>query len=105
MPLSARLADLVTEEGRAEGITVRPMKMMYGLGATDAAEFARAGIAATTLLAVPHDLLGKGKVVYHTRHDVPENLEPAVIDAAVRLTLRMIDRVSREPVEALARTP
>jgi hypothetical protein len=102
VPLSARLADMAVEEGRAEGIEVGSMKMLYGLGATDAAEFARAGIAATTLLAVPHDFFGKGRVVYHTRHDTAENLDPATIDAAVRLTMRMIARVCREPPDSLA---
>ncbi len=100
VPLSHSLAKMLTEEGRAEGIEVRPMKLIFGMGATDAAEFARLGIAATTLVAVPHGSVGR--IVYHTRHDLVENLEPSVIDAVVRLVLRMIDRFSREPATAFA---
>ncbi len=103
VPLSRSLADMLTEEGRAEGIEVRPMKLIYGMGVTDAAEFARRGIAATTLVAVPHGCVGR--IVYHTRHDLVENLEPGVIDAVVRLVLRMIDRISREPATAFVGAP
>lgn len=95
--LSRRIADLWIEEGKAEGFTVEPMKLFYGLGATDAAELAKVGIEAATLLAVPSNPIGAGRVIYHTRDDVPENLEPEVIDAAARLTLRMVDRLGKDP--------
>lgn len=93
--LSRRVADLWIAEGKAEGVVVKPMRLFYGLGATDAAELAKVGVEAATLLAVPTNPLAPGRVVYHTREDVPENIEPAVVDAATRLTLRMIDRLGR----------
>ncbi|HEY3448931.1 MAG TPA: M28 family peptidase [Myxococcales bacterium] len=95
--LSRRVADLWIEEGKAEGIEVKTMKLFFGLGATDAAELAKVGVEAATLLAVPSNPIGAGRVLYHTREDVPENLEPEVIDAAARITLRMVDRLSKEP--------
>lgn len=97
--LSRRVADLWIDEGRVRGLKVAPMKLFYGLGATDAAEFAKEGIEAATLLAVPQSPFGAGKIVYHTRDDTPENLEPAVIEAAADLTLAMVDRLVREPAE------
>ncbi len=100
--LSRRVADLWIEEGRAEGFRVEPMKLFYGLGATDAAELAKVGVEAATLLAVPSSPIGAGRVIYHTREDVPANLEPEVIDAAARITLRMVDRLAKEPVAEAA---
>ncbi|MGC4117209.1 MAG: M28 family peptidase [Myxococcales bacterium] len=96
--LSRRVADLFIEEGKAEGFQVAPMKLFYGLGATDAAELAKVGVEAATLLAVPSSPIGAGKILYHTREDVPANLEPEVIDAAARITLRMVNRLGKEPV-------
>ena len=37
-------------------------------------------------------------MLYHTPQDVPENLEPAVIAAAAKLTLKMIDRLGKDPL-------
>jgi len=101
--LSQRLADLWIDEGKAEGLKVKTKRLSFGLGATDAAELAKVGVEAATLLGVPMSPIGAGRIVYHTRDDLPENLEPEVIDAAARLTLRMVDRLSREPVPALQR--
>ncbi|MBI5547069.1 MAG: M28 family peptidase [Deltaproteobacteria bacterium] len=95
VPLSKRLAQAFIEEGAAQGVRVAPMTMIYGRGACDSASFAQVGIEATTLLAVPHDPVGKGKVIYHTREDRPENLEPEAIEVAAKLTLRMVERLGR----------
>lgn len=96
-PLSERVARLWLEVAEAEGLKVRPRKLSYGLGATDAAELAKAGVEAATLLGVPTNPFGAGRIVYHTRDDSPENVEPAAVEAAARLTLRMVDRLMREP--------
>ncbi len=96
--LSPRVAGLWLEEAAAEGVKVRPQKLYYGLGATDAAELAKVGVQAATLLGVRTSPFGAGRIVYHTRDDVPENIEPAVVDAAMRLTVRMVDRLAREGV-------
>ena len=47
---------------------------------------------------MPSNPIGAGRVIYYTREDVPENLEPEVIEAAARLTLRMVGRLSKELV-------
>jgi len=94
--LSEPLARMLEEEATAEGLELEQMKMRYGFGATDAAEFARAGIPATTLLAVPHTPLYGKRVLYHTRDDLPENLDPAAVEAGARLVRRMVERLSRE---------
>lgn len=96
-PLSPRLASLWMDEASKEGLTVRPQKLTYGLGATDAAELARVGVECTTLLGLPTSPFGQGHTVYHSREDVPENIEPEVVDAVARLTLRLVERLATEP--------
>jgi Zn-dependent M28 family amino/carboxypeptidase len=96
--LSRPLTEALARGLADEGLKAKPMEMIFGMGATDAAEFAKVGIPATTLLAIPANPLGGGRVLYHTRDDLPENLEPAVIDAAARVVLRMVDRLATEPV-------
>jgi hypothetical protein len=94
--LSERLAGLFVGEAALEGLQVARMRMSYGLGATDSAEFARAGIPATTLLAVPHGAFDGKPVVYHTREDLPERIEPQVVDAALTLVERVVARLADE---------
>lgn len=98
--LSRRVAQMWVDEAKAEGLEVQPLKLSYGLGATDAAELAKIGVEASTLIGVPTSPVGHGHTVYHSRDDLPRNIEPSVVDAASRLTLRMIDRLAREPNEA-----
>jgi aminopeptidase YwaD len=100
--LSVPLGEAMAREAIADGLLLKPMRLHFGMGATDAAEFAKAGIPATCLLAIPTNPFAEGRQLYHTPHDVPENLEPAVIAAAARLILKMIDRVAKDRfVEAL----
>ena len=94
--LSVPLGEALAREAIVEGLLVKPMRLLFGMGATDAAEFAKAGIPATCLLAIPTNPFAEGRTLYHTPHDVPENLEPAVIAAAAKLTLKMIDRVAKD---------
>ncbi|OHT08093.1 putative aminopeptidase [Tritrichomonas foetus] len=64
-------------------------------GATDAAEAAKIGIKATTVLGVPFD--GKTKVPpYHTMRDVPSAIEPAVLKAMMQIFIEFVDQLENE---------
>ncbi len=99
--LSSRMGELLKEAAEEESVSVAPMRMWYGLGSTDAAEFAKLGIPATTLLAVPHRIFSTEKILYHSRDDIPENIDARVVGVATRIVLRVINRlVEGKPSEA-----
>lgn len=56
--------------------------MRFGGGATDAAELAKAGVRATTMIAMPTALVRDG-LVYHTMRDTVDAVEPAAVDACL----------------------
>ncbi len=88
--LAEECRDLTGNLGYKAGL----FSLKYGYGATDAAELAKAGAYATTLLALDADFK-KGKVVYHTERDQAENLDPAVIKAALEVTTAFIIQKDR----------
>lgn len=94
--LSDRLVAMVEEEAKAEGLPFVRRGLYYGIGATDAASFARAGIPATCILGMSPSPLHPKPLPYHTRDDVPENLEPEVVAAGLTVALRMVERLSRD---------
>ncbi len=89
--LSKPLADICLDAAAALGYTPKKVTLPLGSG-TDAAPFARAGIAATSIIAMSASLFDQGHV-YHTLNDTIENIEPqavrAVFDIAVNSIIRM----------------
>ncbi|HEY3450630.1 MAG TPA: M28 family peptidase [Myxococcales bacterium] len=94
--LSEELVAMLEEEAKALGVPFCRRQMFYGIGATDAAEFARAGIPATCIVGMSPSPLHPKPLPYHTRDDLPENLEPEVVEAGIELSLRMILRLARQ---------
>ena len=94
--LSKPLADLMAQEAKAEHLPFSTRQMQYGFGATDAAEFAKIGIPATTLISMSPNPFHPKHLVYHTRNDIPENLEHEAVAAGATLTLRMVKRLGRD---------
>lgn len=83
MPLSRPLADRLVARAADLGIAVKPFGMVFGAGATDAAESAGAGIASTTVIGVPTPVVRAG-LVRHTPRDTAERVEPAAVEARLR---------------------
>lgn len=93
--LDEPLVALLEEEAGAMGVPFCRRSVFYGIGATDAAEFARAGIPAACIVGMSPSPLHPKPLPYHTRDDLPENLEPEVVEAGIELSLRMILRLAR----------
>ena len=72
-----------------DGYELRPFSMLFGGGATDAAEAARAGIRACTVIAMPTTIVREG-LVYHTPRDMADRIEPGVVEACMRICLRYL---------------
>ena len=87
--LSRGMAEDAADCLRAEGHDPRLYPMAFGGGATDAAEAARAGVQATTVIAMPTAVVREG-LVYHTPRDRVEAIEPGVVEACLRLVARYV---------------
>ncbi len=99
VPLSRSMADELVQSAAAEGLQMRPFGMIFGAGGTDAAESARRGIEAATIIAMPTELV-RPDLVYHTARDTVEHIEPSVIEACMRITFRYLERLQRGPSAA-----
>ncbi len=89
--LSKQLATECTQVAAELGYTTRTVPMTFGGGGTDAAEYARIGVEATTLIAMSTNMIRDG-LIYHTLEDKVENLDPKTIEAAFKIAHRFILR-------------
>jgi methyl coenzyme M reductase gamma subunit len=75
MMLSGQMARQIIEIGEKNNIKITPFKMIFGAGATDAAESARIGITSTTIFGLPTSVMRDG-MVYHPARDTVDTIEP-----------------------------
>jgi aminopeptidase YwaD len=61
-------------------------------GGTDAAEGAKVGLRAVTLMAMPWDNAERA-AVYHTPDDNVEAIEPAAVEAAMAIAIRFVQQL------------
>jgi putative aminopeptidase FrvX len=92
VPLSRTMVDELVSCAQECGISVSRFAMIFGAGGTDAAESARRGIASTTLIAMPTNVF-RGNLVYHTERDTVEHVEPAVVEACLRIAATFLRRL------------
>ena len=93
--LSKKMATQCREIADGLGYTTRLFAITPGGGGTDAAEFARVGVQATTLIGMPTALI-RDKMVYHTLDDTVEHIEPAAVEASLKIALKYILEKERE---------
>jgi len=84
LPLSHEIVEDIVDIGRNHSISLKKFKMIFGGGATDAAESARIEIPSTTIIAMPTNIIREG-MVYHTRNDTVEFIEPAVVEGCLKI--------------------
>jgi aminopeptidase YwaD len=85
--LDAPVAELCRELAAEEGIAATTMPIAFLTGGTDAAELAKAGVRAASLIAM--DWSGAARAsAYHTPADTVDAVEPAALEAAIRIGLR-----------------
>lgn len=80
--LSRKMARRCIEIAGRLGYRTKPLVMPFGGGGTDAAELARVGVEATTLLAMPVSV-ERDAVVYHTPHDTVDHIQPEAVEAVL----------------------
>ncbi|OHT15276.1 putative aminopeptidase [Tritrichomonas foetus] len=94
--LSSRLVNKIVEISHNLGYKrAHPKPLMFMTGGTDAAEAARVGIEATTLLGIPFsnkDCHGRD-VVYHTGKDTIDAVEPEIVVATLEIFTKFVEEV------------
>ena len=60
-------------------------------GGTDAAEAAKAGFEAVSLMAMPWDNKERSSV-YHTPNDLPEAIDPKAVEETLSIAIRFIEQ-------------
>ena len=82
--LSGKMAARCVEIAGREGYGERLMGMPFGGGGTDAAELAKVGVEATTLIAMPVSI-ERDVVVYHTLNDTVDHMHPEAVEACLKI--------------------
>jgi aminopeptidase YwaD len=70
-------------------IPIQRKALPLGGGGTDAAVFAKAGIAAASLIGVSTSMMCEGHI-YHTEQDTVEAIEPAAVEAVLEIAVNYI---------------
>ena len=79
-PLAEQCARIARGQGYPAGFAI----MRFGGGGTDAAELTRAGVRATTLIAMSSQVIRDG-LVYHTMQDTVDAIEPEAVAACLAI--------------------
>jgi aminopeptidase YwaD len=82
--LSRGMAKECAEITASLGYTSKPYRMEFGAGATDAAELAKIGVEATTLIAMTIDLNNES-FCYHTGLDTVDKIQPEAVEAVLKI--------------------
>lgn len=71
------------------GYALSVVPIAFGGGGTDAAEFARIGVDATCILGLSTHYIREG-MVYHTMGDTVDKIEPAIVEAVLKIVYHFI---------------
>jgi aminopeptidase YwaD len=98
--LSRQVAKECLAVAQTLGYNARLFGLILGMGGTDAAEMARVGVKATSLVAMRTDFFQK-KVMYHTREDTPENLDRKAVKAVLKIVSAVVLKKEEEVTPGL----
>ena len=87
--LDTDLRERCNSIAKALGYKIKSMKMPFGGGSTDAAEFAKAGIPALSIIGLD-TTFSSGMVPYHTSFDTVDKIEPEAVLACMQITEQFI---------------
>jgi hypothetical protein len=89
--LSQEMATKCVTIARSMGFEAKSQPIAFLTGGTDAAEAAKVGIRAVSLMAMPWETNEVG-AVYHTPRDLPESIEPLVVEETLSIAIRFIEQ-------------
>jgi predicted glycosyltransferase len=103
VPLSSNMAEQCSRIASELGYQVPPVKFPFMAGGTDAAEFAKAGIEATTLAAMNWEDKGDAPA-YHTTRDTIDAVDPIAVQRSIDLAIHYVRQKDGEISEAIQMT-
>lgn len=84
--LSRAMAQDCVDIAGSLGYPARIASMPFGAGSTDAAEFGKLGVEAVNMAGISFDTKKFDEdLVYHTRDDVTESIDPELIEASLKI--------------------
>jgi len=84
--LSHEMAQDCVDIAKSLGYPAKISIMPFGAGSTDAAEFGKMRVEATTLVGISFDISQfREGLVYHTPNDQSKYIEPAMVEAALKI--------------------
>jgi hypothetical protein len=86
--LDHNLAECCQKISGEAGYPAKLVKMRFGGGATDATELTKAGVRATTMIAMPASIIREG-LVYHTMKDTVDAIEPEAVSACLQVAYQL----------------
>jgi Zn-dependent M28 family amino/carboxypeptidase len=89
--LDNELADTLVNISKNCGYNSVSKPIAFLTGGTDAGEIAKIGVNSTTLIGMPWSNNSRSSV-YHTPNDTLEHVQPEVIDAAITIFMKYIDK-------------
>ena len=95
VPLDEKLGKKCTEIAKSLGYNIPSMYMPFGGGSTDAAEFAKAGIPALSIIGLDTTFTS-GNVPYHTSFDTVDTIEPEAVLACMQITEQFILEIDNQ---------
>lgn len=95
--LSQEMADECVEIAADLGYKAVAKKMEFLLGGTDAGEFGRVEIPATTLVGMPWGNT-KRAAEYHTPRDTIDAIQPEIVQASIEICKEFIQRQDQKPI-------
>ncbi len=84
VPLDEKLAHELVQHAHTLGIHVKTQRQAFLTGGTDAAELAKKGVHATTLIGMPWTNSSRSHV-YHTPNDTLDHVHPQVVQDALQI--------------------
>lgn len=92
--LSKNMAKVCSNIAEDLGYKSKIMPVSFLSGGTDAAEFAKIGIQATSLMGMPWGNT-KRSPAYHTPNDTIDKIEPAMVEASLKIVSKFIQQLEK----------
>ncbi len=90
--LSQKMATECVNVAHSMGYEAFSQPIAFLTGGTDAAEAAKAGFHAVTLMAMPWGNKERN-AVYHTPADLPEAIDPKAVEETISIAIRFIEKI------------
>ncbi len=94
IPLDKDIREKCSDISKSLGYEIPSLKMPFGGGSTDAAEFAKAGIPALSIIGLDTTFTS-GEVPYHTSFDTVDRIEPHAVLACMQIAEQFIFDVDK----------